>query len=404
MPALNDLALLGGKPAIPRPLRRFNTINGRERAAVAKLLKHDLLSGFLGGKLRGGYWVCRLEELWTERFGCKYAIACNSATSGLLAACVVTDKSKANRIATTPFTMSATSAAPLFAGYPLHYVDIDPETFCMRADDLPYDCNVLTTNLFGQPGYLRSLKRWCDKNNTFLIEDNAQSPFASEHGQYTGTIGHIGVFSLNVHKHIQAGEGGIVVTDDPRLASALRGFINHGEMARLGYPGLNLRMTEVTAAIAIEQLAKADEIIADRVLQAERLSTIASKFSWLEPPKVRKDCSHVYYIWAVKVNSLKEFGVPRNRVLTALAAEGFPLSAGYVDPLYRLPAFAKYANPCPVAEAMHDEVLACFENCAYTVGTDDFDYFEYALKKIERNISVLRGRINLEEVNFADAG
>ena len=83
-----------------------------------------------------------------------------------------------------------------------------------------------------------------------MIEDNAQAIYAKEGEKYAGTIGDIGVYSLNVHKSIQAGEGGICVTDDDGLADRLRGCINHGELSGMDI-GLNLRMTEVTAAIAI---------------------------------------------------------------------------------------------------------------------------------------------------------
>lgn len=381
------LALRGGEPAINGHLDRFNTIGEDEIGAATAAMRLGPLSGFLGGLPYGGVCVQRLETLWAQRFGVNHAIACNSATSGLLAAasCATT-----RTFQVSPYTMSATAAAPMLLGMEPEFIDITDDTFNMDASQVSYPSTVVVTNLFGHPAELRYLRKLCDHAGTLLIEDNAQSPFAAvDNDSYAGTIGHIGVFSLNVHKHIQCGEGGIVVTNDGDLALRIRHFINHGEMANYR-PGLNLRMTEATAAVAIVQLNKAIPVVKDRMLQVRNIEAALRPIEWLEPPVVKKGHRHVYYVWAAKYNE-KVLGLPRNLVAKALAAEGLPLVEGYVKPLYRLLPFEDYASPCPVAEDMYANKVVYFENCGWSPTPDQIVHFYDACKKIEDNLSVLRG-------------
>lgn len=390
-----SLAILGGEPVIKQPLNKFDTIDKEEMDAVRHVMEDYPLSGFLGGEERGGPWVRNLEQQWAKAMGVKHAIACNSGTSGLLAACAAVNIGIGTKVLTTPFTMSATSAAPLFLGASLIYGDIDPETFNLMLPDAKYlwDSHaVILTNLFGHPADLFRWREECKKRGVYLIEDSTQTPFAliGQTGRiHAGTVGDIGVFSFNVHKHLQCGEGGmVVVPSDDSLALAIRRFINHGELAGIRSVGLNLRMGELNAVIALEQLQKREEIIQSRQVQAGMLTGIAEKYDWIGPPVVRNHCKHAYYAWAAKFTM--PF-VPRDLLLKAINAEGFPIRAGYVEPLYRLPAFERFRFPCPVAEVMHDKVLGVFENCGYTLNDDDFDGFEQILRKIEDNIPALRG-------------
>jgi dTDP-4-amino-4,6-dideoxygalactose transaminase len=148
-------------------------------------------------------------------------------------------------------------------------------------------------------------------------------------------------------------------------------------------------MTEMTAAIAITQLNRADEIIENRINQANALTSVASNFPWITSPKVREGCKHVYYTWAFKFDH-QELGISRESFIRAMEAEGFPLVNGYVAPLYRLPAFSKYARSCPISERMHDTDLGYFENCGWSLTPEQIQQFGEALKKIEDNVGILR--------------
>jgi len=386
------LAILGGDPVITDPIDRFSTIDQAEVEAVAAVCGRYPLSGFLGGVDRGGHWVTSLEERWQEIFRVKHAIACNSATSGLFTACVATQVSSKSHVLTTPFTMSATAAAPALLGAKLHFGDIEDDTFNLKPTvwDLREISHCVVTNLFGHPARLAWWKKAAETYGFILIEDNAQSPFATCEGKYAGTWGHIGVFSLNVHKHIQVGEGGIIVTDDDDLALRCRRFINHGELAGSITPSLNLRMTEPAAAMAHVQINKAPGIILDRQKQAALLTAAATPFDWIIPPSYKGDCTHVYYAWACKLLSSK-LNISRDRIVRAIEAEGFPIKAGYVEPLYRMKAFAdsKYFTPT-TAERMHEREMAIIENCTYTFTDKQIGQFSEILKKIETEKDSLR--------------
>lgn len=340
------------------PIKPFNSIGEEEMIAAGGAVLMRPLSGYLAGEERGGFYVRALEDAWCETFGVRHAIAVNSATSALLAAAFAADMTFGTHFVCSPMTMSATAAAPMFTGAAPMFVDPDEETFNLSSHDLPYGCPVVTTNLFGQPSDLGRLRKWCDLNKTYLIEDNAQSPFAMEHGKYAGTIGHIGCWSLNIHKSIQCGEGGVCTTDDDELAERMRNFVNHGEH-RSDRIGLNLRMPEVCAAIARVQLRRGKEIIAGRVEQAEAIIAAIGDIPGLRPPVVREGCTSVYYAIPFMVEK------NRHEFCNTLLANGVPIVEGYVDPLYRMPAFSQFARSCPVAEDLHDRRLMYFENCAW---------------------------------------
>ena len=357
------------------PINPFNSIGTDERLAAIDAVNRPL-SGYLAGQERGGFYVRALEDAWCETFGVKHAIACNSATSALLAACEAANVGTGTKVLTTPMTMSATSAAPMFLGADLLYADVDDQAFALSG---PFHRDYATralvvTNLFGQPAYLSQTRKMCERFDWIMIEDNAQSPFAMEGSRYAGTVGHIGCWSLNIHKPIQCGEGGVCTTDDDELARRMRAFINHGEHVS-DRIGLNLRMPEVCAAIALVQLRRGKEIIAGRVEQAEAIIAAIGDIPGLRPPVVREGCTHVYY--AIP------FMVEKNRAdfCAALRAEGVPIVEGYVDPLYRMPAFKQFARPCPVAEDLHDRRLLYIENCAYDFTSEQIKQVGEAFKK-----------------------
>jgi|SRR5579883_357541 dTDP-4-amino-4,6-dideoxygalactose transaminase len=346
------------RPAVTTPILPYRSIGKEEREAAVTAMSWPL-SGFIGGQERGGYWVRALEEAWCKEFGVKNAVACNSATSGLLAACAAAGVEHGDPVSVPCLTMSASAAAPALLGAKLHFDDCEDESFGSSGINIAVKCAIVT-NLFGHPAQVNEMSRFMSPARP-IIEDNAQSPFAIERGRYAGTIGHIGCWSMNVHKHWNSGEGGVCTTDDADLALKMRHFINHGEMAG-DRVGLNLRMTEVTAAIALAQLKKGKRLVQDRVEKAEAIIDAIGNIAGLRPPVVRPGCTHVYYT----IPFLIDGGARRRAAFVqALAAEGVPLVEGYVAPLYRLPAFAKFARPCRVAEDLHDNRLFYFENCAW---------------------------------------
>lgn len=369
--------------------RPYNRIGSEEYAALGAMFIGDParpLSGYLGGRRHGGIYVQVLEDQWAETFGVKHAIAVNSATSGLLAAAFAAGLKSGDKFSVSPFTMSATVAAPMFTGASPMFCDVEDETF--GYDELVLGSSVkatVVTNLFGHPAQLAKQRKMADDLGRVMIEDNAQSPFAMEHGRYAGTIGHMGVFSLNVHKHFQCGEGGVVVTDDDLLAEHMRAFINHGEnLPGATGIGLNLRMPETSAAIALIQLRRGLGLVEDRRQQAEAIINAIGDIPGIRPPVVRDGCTHSFYCIPFLIEG------ERARFCDALRVSGVPVVEGYVSPLYRMPAFRRVTRKdgCPIAEALHDRRLFIIENCARTFSTVEIrrigDAFKRAAKEIMR--------------------
>lgn len=423
---MSELAILGGTPVVDNPLMPYHSVGAREREAVVKVIDDGCLSGYYGSwgeKFLGGPRVRDFETKWAERFGVKHVVSVNSATSGLFAAVGAAGVSSGDEVIVPPYTMSATAMAPLvYGGIPV-FVDIEPETFCLDIDAVRAELTdrtraIIVVNLFGHPGRLAELRALADERGLVLIEDNAQGPLADEGGRYAGTIGHIGVFSLNYHKHVHTGEGGMCATDDDTLATRLQAIRNHAENVvddvgiedLTNMVGFNYRMTELSAAVGLVQLEDIDRHVATREAIARRLSEGLRHLEGITVPVEREDCRHVYYVWSPRVDC-EALDMDRELFCRGLAAEGFPVSGGYVRPLYMLPlfqrriAFGSKGYPfnltkrrygrglCPVAECMHERELIQFETCAFDLSDDDVD------RLIEAFVKVHEARTDLRKVN-----
>lgn len=378
------LALEGGKPAVTSPLKPYNSIGPSEVAAAVAAIKHGPLSGFKGGERQGGLMVQTLEQEVCQLFGVKHAISVNSATSGLLIACMACDASSKRCAMVPAVTMSATGAAPRFLGAKLLIVDVEDRTYSGLIEPRIMDRGdiVIPVNLFGHPAHLHDIRRMCDGRGVFMIEDNAQAPFAIERGKYAGTIGHIGVLSGNIHKMLQCGEGGICLTDDDYLADRMRLYRNHAELAGSAQVGLNLRLGEIESAIWLSQLQRYRQIIDGRIEQAESFTHMVKNIPGVYPPTIREGCTHVYYGWPIQISE-DELGMSRDEFVDALCAEGLPFSKQYAIPLGRLRAFQYESRPStPTADRLYDSDLAFFENCMYDPSGAQMKQIEDAFHKV----------------------
>lgn len=260
-------------------------IGVEERDAVLRVMDRKVLSGYRGSWgdwFYGGEEIKALEKEWAERFGVKHAIACNSATSGLWLACAAIGisgeenscaKYSPDEVIVTPYSMTCSASMPLHFGAEPVFVDIEPDYFCLDPEDVERKitedtCAIIVVDLFGMPYDADRINAIAEKYGIPVIEDAAQAIGATYKGRHAGTLGDIGVYSLNVHKHIQCGEGGIVVTDNDDYAMKTRLLMNHAEAVNNDLQeekynslvGMNLRMTELSAAVAREQLKKLDGI------------------------------------------------------------------------------------------------------------------------------------------------
>ena len=417
------LAVAGGAPIIKSPLRSYKSIGTEECEAVNEVMRSGELSGFIGAwcdEFYGGKKVQEFEELWSARFDCAHTISVNSNTSGLIAALGAIGTGPGDEIIVPPFTMSATAIAPLFYGAIPVFVDLEADYFCLDVEKVEAAITdktkaILAVDLFGHPAELHRLKALTERRGLFLIEDAAQAPLATERGRYAGTIGDIGVFSLNYHKHIHTGEGGMCCTNDDELAFRLRAIRNHGEniVETLNVKnitnliGFNFRMTELNAAIGIEQLKKIDQLVERRVEKAEKLIRRINKLPFIDVPPTRSGCKHVYYVLPILFENEK-CNLSRAKVAAALSAEGVPISEGYVSPLYTLPLFQRRIaigregwpfsssgrtypkGLCPIAENLSYETLLDFCVCAFELDDEELELVSLAFEKVFSNLEQLQ--------------
>ncbi len=422
----DTLALLGGKPINDKPFQFNNAIGEEERHAVLAVLDRGELSGFIaspGEPFWGGEAVRGLQRMFCEHYGVKHAVAVNSATSGLLCALSATGIGPGDEVITSPYTMSATSTVVLMLGAVPVFADIEAETFgvdpaSVEANITPHTKAIIAVNIFGHSARLTELRAIADRHGLFLIEDNAQAPDALHQGKLTGTIGDIGVFSFNRHKVMQCGEGGVVITNNDKLFEKAALMRNHGEAVLEGFGiddlvnaiGLNLRMTELEAAVAIEQFKKLPRLNAEREALARRLDEGLAGIDGIAAPHVGEGNRHVYYMYAMKYDALRT-GLPRDLFVKAMLAEGLFIRGGYLKPTYLYPTYQKRiaigdkgfpftANPrnknlsyaeglCPVCERLESRELMITAVMQPPQTLEDMDRYAAGIRKVLANRDAL---------------
>ena len=409
-----QLAINGGLKVRRKKFPAYNPIGKEEEKAVLKVLRTGILSQYLGvwGKdFFGGPVVQALEKYWAKYFGVKHAIAVNSATSGLYAATGAAGISPGDEVIVSPYTMSASVVPPLIYGAVPVFADIEPDYFCLDPVSIAKRITqrtkaIIVVDLFSQPYDVEAINALAQKHKLIVIEDASQAPGAMYKGKYTGTLGDIGVFSLNYHKHIHTGEGGMVVTNNDDLADRVRLIRNHAESIveakgvknLSNMVGFNFRMTEIEAAIARCQLRKLKSLLKARIKNINYLSRQLEKIPGLHPAQIRPGCTHSFYVHPVLYDE-HAIGVSRDRFVAAVNAE-LPqslISTGYVKPLYLLPLFkqriaigprgypipADY-NPgaCPVVEQLYKQSLFYHDLAKPPVTRADLDNAIAAFTKV----------------------
>ena len=414
------LALLGGPKTISRPFTRYNTIGKEEAEAAKSVIETGILSKFLGcwelPDFYGGEKVQEFEKNWAEYFGVEHAVTVNSNTSGLITALGAIGIEPGDEVIVSPWTMSASATSILVWNAIPVFADIEEETFnldpiAIEKNITPQTRAIMLPDIFGHAAQLDEIMKIARNHNLKVIEDSAQAPGALYKGKYVGTIADIGVFSLNYHKHIHTGEGGVCVTNDSALAERMQLIRNHAEACvedkgvtnLSNMIGFNLRMTEIEAAIGIEQLKKLKGLVEERIHAADRLTDGIQKLKGLRSPIIKEDCTHVYYVYPMLIDT-HETGVSRNRIVEALQAEGLPgLCGGYTN-IHLLPIYQKkiaYGSKgfpwnsefckrdvsykkgiCPVAENFQDKRYMGIEMCLHRYTDAEIDLIIQAFQKV----------------------
>ena len=353
--------------------------------AVTRVLQSGVLSGYRANESYhlGGREVQAFEREFREYHSVKYAIAFNSATSALHVALIACGIGSDDEVITTPLTFSASASCIKMVGADIVFADIEEDTFNIDNDDVwalitNKTKAVIPVHLMGHPSGV------VNPGNIFgikVIEDACQSLGAEYHGKKVGTFGDCGVFSFNQSKPIATGEGGMLITNDDKIAEIARAVRNHGEVSTdLEYLGYNFRMGEMEAAIGRVQFSKLDERNQVRIHLANHLSEALMDIEGLTPPVTRPDCTHVYYTYGVKVDENK-IGMTKHELQKRLYDKGVFFGLGDYKPLHLFPFYSGHEGQFPVAERISKEMMFT-DILKYPMTIEDVDEMIGVIKKV----------------------
>ena len=423
----SKLALLGGTATITQSFKHYNPIGAEEVQAAKEVIESGVLSHFIGAwhpDFLGGPKVKEFEALCANYFGVKHAITVNSWTSGLIAAVGAIGIQPGDEVIVPPWTMCASATAILHWNAIPVFADIDPQTYCIssasiEANITPYTKAIMAVDIFGQSADMDAIMGIAKRHGLKVISDTAQAPGALYKGKYAGTLADVGGFSLNYHKHIHTGEGGILVTNEDEIAQRLQLIRNHAEAVVEGMGvtdltnmvGYNFRLGEIECAMGISQLKKLGNFVGGRKHVAQRFNKALSDLPGLTLPYVMPESTHAYYVYPMLLD-INSLGVKREIVLKALQAEGVKGLGGGYQNVHLLPIFQKkvaygskgfpwtsdichrevnYAKGiCPVAEKFHDESHLGFAMCLHDLSDTDAELIAQAFYKVWNQLDALK--------------
>ena len=402
---------------------KHNPLGNEERVLVNEVLDSGNLSQFIGAwdpDFFGGPFVRKLEKDAAAYFGVRHALTFNSWTSGLIAAVGAIGINPGDQIIVTPWTMSASAMAILHWNAVPVFADIDPKSYCIDPEDVlrkitPKTRAIMSVDIFGQSANTEALMDIAKKYKLKVISDSAQAPGAKRNGKFAGTLTDVGGFSLNYHKHIHTGEGGILVTDDDEIAQKCRLIRNHGESV-VGEAGIedirniigyNFRMTEIEAAIGVAQLPKLEPIVARRSAQAKFLSDGLSNLRGLTTPYVDPGNTHVYYVYPMQLDT-SIILTPKEEILIRLNDLGLEGISTKYENIHLLPIFQSkraYGNMgfpwsineegnsisyakgiCPEAEYLQDLSYICFYLNGFNLDENSLSFIVETFVKVWKDL------------------
>ncbi|MDE1763106.1 MAG: DegT/DnrJ/EryC1/StrS family aminotransferase [Thaumarchaeota archaeon] len=286
----------------------------------------------------GGKRVQEFEKLLADYTGSRYAVAVNSGTAALQAALYALDIKHGDEVLLPSFTFVATANAVVSVGAKPVFVDILPTNYTMDPDDLRKKVTkkskaIIPVHLYGNFAYMDEISEIANKHNVDIIEDAAQSLGTTYKNKQSGTFSRLGCFSMYAAKVVTAGEGGAIVTSEKGLYEKLRKIRNHGMLH--GYDtrilGLNLRLPEISAAIAKVQMKKLPQLLKKRKRNAEALTSLLDELD-ITLPTERAGVKVNWYLYTISTKN-------RNKLAKQLNAKGIGATAYYPIPAHKTPFY-----------------------------------------------------------------
>ncbi len=334
------------------------------------------------GRLSIGPLVPEFETLVASRAGCRHGVAVSSGTCGLHLVLRALNVGPGDEVITTPFSFIASSNCILFVGARPVFVDICPISLNMDPERVekaitPRTKAILAVETFGNPAHMEAYRAIANRHEIPLIEDSCEALGATCRGRPAGSFGRAGVFGFYPNKQITTGEGGMIVTDDERLAELCMSMRNQGRPLgwrgapaaggaaagswlrheRLGY---NYRMSEVNAAIGVAQMRRFDEILSRRQRVAQSYISRLAGNPALVVPTVAPDVVMSWFVFVVRL-STNYSGEERDSIIRGLrnhdvgASDYFPCI--HLQPFYR-EQFGFEPGMFPIAESVSQRTLA----------------------------------------------
>src|SRR5258706_7554614 len=365
------LAILGGAP-VRKTLLPYGrqTVNESDIAGVVETLRSDSLTT--------GPKVEEFEEVFAAAVGAKLAVSFNSGTSALHAAVFAAGLGPGDEAVTTPMTFCATAncvlyqdATPVFADVSANTLNLDPHETSKKISSRTKA--IIAVDYAGHPADLVAFRDLAEQHGLVLIEDACHALGAEHLGRRVGGIADMTVFSFHPVKHLTTGEGGMVTTNDSKLAETLRRFRNHGissgarqrqqsgqwlyEMVLLGF---NYRLTDIACALGLSQLEKLEANLVRRRAIAARYSKAFRELTAVIVPAIRQDVLPAWHLYPIRLN-LEALAAGRAEIFRALRAENLGVNVHYI-PVHQHPyyceRFGYKGGEVPVAEDAYERLIS----------------------------------------------
>lgn len=342
---------MNGLIPIARPV-----IEDEEGEAVLQVLQSRHLAH--GAKVK------EFESLFSRFVGTKYAVATNSGTSAIHTALHALGTKPGDEVILPAVTFFSCAAMVAACGATPVVVDVSEEDYNLdpeRASEAitPATKAIMVVHMYGQTADMGAVLDLAEDHELPVVEDACQSHGARYGSSVAGSMGTVGCFSFYPTKVITTGEGGLVATDDEDIDAHSRMFRNHGASAKYHhrFVGFNYRMTDIGAALGIEQIKKIDRFIAARRRNADYLTKALRDLRGLRTPRVMPRRDHVFYQYILRLE--EDFPLTRDEVVEKLRASGVESRASYPLPIHRQEAFHRLgrAMECLVAERILPQLL-----------------------------------------------
>jgi len=327
--------------------------------------KRAVLEVLSSGMLAQGEKVAKFERNFADYIGVKHAIAVNSGTSALHTALLACGIRQGDEVITTPFSFIATANAILYCQAKPVFADIDEKTFNIDPEQIKEKITsktkaLLVVHLYGLPCEMQAIKEICEDYKLLLIEDACQAHGAEYKGKKVGSFGDAGVFSFYPTKNMTTGEGGMITTNNEKIAEKARLIREHGAKQRYLHEtlGYNYRMTDIAAAIGIEQLKKLDKMNEIRIKNAAILTQGIKGINGITLPFVPLGTKHVFHQYTIRIT--EDYKITRTQLIEKMNANGIATAIYYPIPIHKQPLYIKlgYKDKLPNAEKACEEVLS----------------------------------------------